>query len=362
MKKSTLCVLASLTVLSISQARGSRELSVDEAVAQLKTFVEGEAKAERFSGTVLFARDGEVLFQGAYGLASRRFDVPNRIDTKFNLGSMNKMFTCVAIMQLAESRQLTIKDPIYKYLDETWLPLELARKISIEHLMTHTSGLGSYFNETYMQSSRAMFRELDDYKPIVYQDTLAFEPGTRWSYSNTGMFLLGVIVQLISDQNYFDYVREHIFEPAGMLNTDSYEMDRPVKNLAIGYSEHDGEWFNNLYAHVIKGGPAGGGFSTVPDLLAFDQALRNLVLLDQEHTELTWSAKPDIGSPSYGFGFFQDGNENGRIVGHGGGFSGISSNLDMFLDSGFTAAVMSNIDGGANPVKDYIRTLLQQVE
>jgi len=362
MKKTLLCAIACLTLLSVSLARIPRGISVGEAVAQMKAFVESEAAAERFSGTVLVARDGEVLFQGAYGLASRRFDVANNIDTKFNLGSMNKMFTSVAVLQLVETGQMKLQDPISKYLDETWIPEELARKISIEHLLTHTSGLGSYFNREYMKSSRAMFRELEDYKSIVYQDTLDFEPGARWGYSNTGMFLLGVIVQMIADQNYFEYIREHIYEPAGMVNTDCYDMDRPVPNLAIGYSQHDGEWVNNLYQHVIRGGPAGGGFSTVPDLLAFDTALRGLVLLDQEHTELVWSAKPDIGSPGYGYGFSQGGTGANRIVGHSGGFSGISSNLDMFIDSGFTTAVMSNIDNGAIPIRDKLRELLLRVE
>jgi len=338
------------------------DLSIEDAVQQLKAFVEEQAAADRFSGTVLLARDGEILFEGAYGLASKRFDVPNKIDTKFNLGSMNKMFTCVAIQQLIQEGKLSLDDPVGKYLDETWLPFELADKIQVKHLMTHTSGLGSYFNQKYMESSRALFKELDDYKPIVYQDTLAFEPGTGWSYSNTGMFLLGVIIEAVTEESYFDYIREHIYEPAGMKNTDSYEMDRPVKNLAIGYTQIDGEWFNNLYMHVIKGGPAGGGFSTAPDLLAFDQALRNLVLLDQEHTEMVWSAKPELGSPSYGFGFGVNGTQSNRIVGHGGGFTGINSNLDMYLDTGFTAIVMSNYDNGASLINGKIQELLARVE
>jgi len=359
--------LGAVLLLAATPLRAQDNLSVEEAVAQLRAFVEEETAADRFSGTVLLARDGEVLYEGAYGLASKRFDVPNKIDTKFNLGSMNKMFTCVAILQLVQEEKLSLEDPIGQYLDETWLPFELADKIQVKHLMTHTSGLGSYFNQKYMESSRALFKELDDYKPLVYQETLAFEPGTGWSYSNTGMFLLGAIIERVTEERYFDYVLEHIHEPAGMKNTDCYEMDRPVKNLAIGYTRQHADggedaWFNNIYMHVVKGGPAGGGFSTVPDLLAFDQALRNLVLLDQEHTEMVWSAKPQLGSPSYGFGFGVKGTPDDRIVGHGGGFTGINSNLDMYLDSGFTAAVMSNYDGGATLINNRIRELLARVE
>ena len=335
-----------------------------EIPEMLKAFVEKMVEADVFSGTVLLAKNGRVLFEGAYGLASKRFNVANRIDTKFNLGSMNKMFTSLTITQLVQEGKLSLEDPLSKYLSTDWLPTEITEKVKIKHLLTHTSGLGSYFNDTYMKSSKTLFRALDDYKPLVQSETLAFEPGTDWSYSNTGMFLLGVVIEKVTGKSYFAVVRDRIYEPSGMINTDCYEMDRPVPNLAIGYSkERSGEgppWTNNYYKHVIKGGPAGGGFSTVVDLLRFDQALRSHKLLDPEHTELVWSPKPELNSPEYGFGFGISGGPGNRIVGHSGGFDGISSNLDMYLDSGYTAAVMSNYDRGAIPVQNKIRELLQR--
>ena len=331
-------------------------------VEELGAFVQRLADSDAFSGTVLLARDGKVLFKGAYGLASKRFNVPNRIDTKFNLGSMNKMFTSVAVAQLVQAGKLSLDDPLSKYVSTDWLAQDVADKIRIKHLLTHTSGLGSYFNDKYMTSSRALFRELDDYKPLIADSTLAFEPGTDWRYSNTGMFLLGVVIEKVTGQNYFDYIRDNITRPAGMMDTDCYEMDRPVPNLAMGYSREqtsDGaEWTNNLYEHVIRGGPAGGGFSTAEDLLRFDVALRNHKLLNPEFTELVWSGKPEVNSPDYGFGFGIEGTPDDRIVGHGGGFVGISSNLDMFLDSGYTAVVLSNYDGGSRPVKSKMRELI----
>ena len=354
-----------MTSLGISPARPPSDLpemsklTQDEIVQQLEAFVDRLAEADAFSGTVLLAKDGKVLFEAAHGLASKRFDVPVRIDTKFNLGSMNKMFTCVAITQLVQLGKLSLDDQLSHFVGDDWLPQVVADKIQIKHLLTHTSGLGSYFNDTYQESSKALFRELDDYRPLVADSTLSFEPGSDWQYSNTGMFLLGVVIEKVSGQNYFDYIRQHIHEPAGMPNSDCYDMDRPVANLAIGYSKGDGQWQNNLYMHVIRGGPAGGGFSTVGDLLNFDRALRGHQLLDAEHTELVWSAKPDMKSPSYGFGFAIHGTPDDRIVGHSGGFSGINSNLDMFLDSGFTAVVMSNYSGGAMPIVEKIRELIR---
>jgi len=341
-----------------NQAAPSSRLSDQEIVKELEAFINRLVEAEVFSGTVLLARDGEVLFKGAYGLASKRFDVPNKIDTKFNLGSMNKMFTGVAIAQLVQRGRLSLDDALGQYLSTDWLPHKISDKIKIKHLLTHTSGLGSYFNDKFMESSRARFRDLDDYKPLIAGETPAFEPGTDWQYSNTGMFLLGVVIEKVSGQSYFDYVRENIYKPAGMANTDCYEMDKPVPNLAIGYSKENGIWSNNLYKHVVKGGPAGGGFSTVEDLLRFDRALRDHTLLNPEYTEMVWSAKPELHSPAYGFGFGVGGEPGHGIVGHGGGFAGINSNLDIFLDSGYTAVVMSNHDRGAEPVKSKIRELV----
>ncbi len=345
-----------------SDLPAAKKLNDAEIVAELRAHLDRLAVSDAFSGTVLLAKDGNVMFKQASGLASRRFNVPNKIDTKFNLGSMNKMFTGVAIAQLVERGKLSLEDPLRKYLSTDWLPRDVTDKIRIKHLLTHTSGLGSYFNETYDKSSRALFRALDDYKPLIQGSTLAFEPGTDWQYSNTGMFLLGVVIEKVTGGTYFDYVRQHIYEPAGMINTDCYEMDRPVPNLAIGYSQEKAKggpvWTNNLYKHVLKGGPAGGGFSTVEDLFRFAEALRGGKLLSPKYADMVTSGKPDWGSPDYGFGFGIGGDPGDRVVGHSGGFSGINSNLDIFLDSGYTAAVMSNQDRGASLVTGKITELI----
>lgn len=347
-------------------------LTEAELVAELRAFVERLAEADVFSGTVLLARDrrdgeegSEVLLQGAWGEASRRYGVPNRIDTKFNLGSMNKMFTAVAVAQLAERGKLSLDDPLSKYVGEDWLPREVTERIRLEHLLTHTSGLGSYFNDEFFRSSRALYRELEDYKPLIRIESggepPAFEPGTDWSYSNTGMFLLGVVIEKASGQSYFEYVQENVHRPAGMTGTACYDMDRPVPNLAMGYTREGGEWVENTFLHVIRGGPAGGGFSTAPDLAAFARALRQGKLVSRETAERMWSPKPEISSPGYGYGFQLGGTPEDRIVGHGGGFPGISSNLDLFLDSGYTAVVLTNLDGGAQPVQQKIRELVARL-
>lgn len=337
-------------------------LTQDKLVAQAKALVQDLAANDRFSGTVLIARGDEVLLEMAVGEASKRFHVPNRVDTKFNLGSMNKMFTSVAVAQLVEQGKVAYEDSISKYVDESWLPTEITERVDVYHLLTHTSGLGSYFNEAYMTSSRDMFREVDDYKPLVKGSTLAFEPGTRWSYSNTGMLLLGVVIEMASGENYFDYIREHVYAPAGMKNTDCYDMDVPIENLAIGY-DRDPEspvgWRNNYYMHVIRGGPAGGGFSTVQDLHRFAQALLEGKLVSVESLDMLWTGHE---SPRYGCGFAVHEGKAGKVVGHSGGFSGINSNLDIHVDQGFVVAVMSNYSNGMDGLHPTLREMVQRVE
>jgi CubicO group peptidase (beta-lactamase class C family) len=337
-------------------------LTEEDFLRQIKEITARLADKEVFSGTLLIAKGDKVLLTIAAGEASKAFHVLNNIDTKFNLGSMNKMFTSTAIMQLVEKGKLSLDDPIGKYIDESWLPKDVTAKIKIRHLLTHSSGLGSYFNDAYDNSSRALFRKLDDYKPLIKDDRPSFEPGSQFQYSNTGMFLLGVIIEKITGEDYFDYIRKAIYEPAGMSNTDCYEMDYPVENLAIGYSRDPKSpygWQNNLYKHVIKGGPAGGGFSTVKDLHKFALTLLAGKYVSTESLKDMWT---DHLKANYGYGFTISNGVAGKIVGHSGGFEGINSNLDIYLDSGYIIAVMSNFDQGANPIVRKTRQLIARIK
>ncbi|XOV80411.1 MAG: serine hydrolase domain-containing protein [Aestuariibacter sp.] len=340
-------------------------LSRAEALQELKRYVAMLAEMDLFSGNVLLAEQETVLFQATYGQASKRFNVNNNLQTKFNLGSMNKMFTAIAIMQLVEAGKLSLHDKLTKFIDLSWLSRDVSDKIEIRHLLSHTSGLGSYFNRAFMDASKQRFRALSDYKPLIRNEVLRFEPGTEFGYSNTGMFLLGVVIEAVSGQNYFDYIQENIYNKAAMVNSGSYEMDQPVPNLAIGYHRDANKptgWRNNLYEHVFKGGPAGGGFSTVEDLHRFALALTHFKLLNKALTQESYSAKAVLNSPYYGYGFGVRQTLNDIIVGHSGGFIGISSNMDIYLRQGYIAIVLSNYSGSATYVERKIRELLSRIE
>jgi len=357
--------------LMIAPARPPADLppepKIDDAglKRELTAFVAKLAASEAFSGAALVARGDEILYRDAAGLASRRFEAANRTDTKFNLGSMNKMFTAVAIAQLVERGKLRYEDTIDAWVDESWLPKDVTQRIQVRHLLSHTSGLGSYFTDDFFNASRTRYRVIEDFKPLVSSDRPAFEPGAQWQYSNTGFLLLGVVIQAASGQSYYDYVQERIHRPAGMKNTGCYDMDEPVPNLAIGYTRGhgaDGGWKNNLFLHSIKGGPAGGGFSTVEDLHRFARALLSGKLISAESLRTLTTAKPEIGSPNYGYGFSVRGSDDDRVVGHTGGFPGINSALDIYLDRGLIIAAMANDDEGAMQVRDRARSLLDRLE
>jgi CubicO group peptidase (beta-lactamase class C family) len=326
------------------------KMSEAEIVRALDAYVEKLAKGDVFSGTVLVAKDDKILFKKAYGLASKAYNVRNQVDTKFNLGSMNKMFTAVTIAQLAQQGKLSFTDTVGKFLPD-YPNKDVAQKVTIHQLLTHTSGLKDYFNEKFMETSRDKFREVNDYLPLFQKEPLNFEPGSKWDYSNAGFMLLGAIIEKVTGQNYFEYVREHLYKPAGMTNTDAYELDRDTPNLATGYTRETSDDVkvrkNNIFLHVLKGGPAGGGYSTVEDLHRFALALKQNKLLSAETTEKVIGGKVEMtfaGGSKYAYGFMDKTVNGQRIVGHGGGFPGLNSDLNIYLDSGYIVAVMSNYD------------------
>jgi len=345
---------------SIEVGEDISRLSKKELAKEINNYVERLAKRGVFSGAILIADKGEVLYQDAKGLASIRYDAKNTIDTKFNLGSMNKMFTSISVLQLVHSGKLALDDKLIKYVDRSYFSEGDFDGITIRQLLTHTSGLG-WAPEPNVKLST--FRKISDSIPYLKNTPLSYQPGTRFNYSNTGMQLLGMVIEKVSDQSYYDYVRENIYQPAGMQNTDSYDVDLPIKNLAMGYyySTEMASMQSNLFVHTIKGGAAGGGYSTIGDLHKFAQALNSYQLLPKHLTEQAYSAKPKLNSQNYGYGFSVSGTEQNRIVGHSGSFIGVSSRLNMYLDKNLTVAVLCNTSFASEPVIWKINQLVERL-
>jgi len=331
------------------------KLSPDQIAAETEALVERGCAAGVFSGAILVAHGDEVLVEAACGEADKRHHVKNDVDTRFNLGSMNKMFTAVAVMQLVDAGKVSLDDPLDKYVDESWLPNAVASRITIRQLLAHRSGLGEFTSSDFRTAGRGLYRRLSDYKPLLSQATLAFEPGSRFSYSDLGMMFLGVVIEQASGEDYFDYVRVHVFAPAGMTRTGSYAQDEPTEDLAAGYGyapDSPYGWRDNAALSPFRGMPAGGGYSTVGDLYRFARALRNGTLVSGDSLRLLWARQP---TANYGAGFEVHETAAGKIVGHSGLFAGVSTRLELYLDKDYTAVVLGNIDAAAPTLMDALR-------
>src|SRR5688572_25048711 len=334
-------------------------LSETELLAALRKSMAEAAAADRFSGAALVAKKGKTVFAQAYGLADREKKTPNTLKTRFRLGSMNKMFTAVATLQLVQSGKLDLKAPFGKYLTD-YPNKDIASKVTIEQLLSHTGGTGDIFGPEF-EKNRLELKTLQDYVKLYGNRGLEHAPGSRWQYSNYGFLLLGVLIEKVSGQSYYDYVRDHIFKPAGMTATASDPEDQTVADRSIGYTRFDGSSLRpNTDTLPYRGTSAGGGYSTVEDLMKFATALLTHKLLNAQYTEMLTMGKTETpGGGKYAYGF-QDAIISGtRCFGHGGGAPGMNGELKICPGPGYVIAVLSNLDPpAASRVADFIANRL----
>lgn len=326
----------------------------------LRFFLEEESRADKFSGSVLVAEGGKVVLEYFSGKANRELDIPNSIDTKFNLGSANKMFTGVAIAQLVEAGGLSFQGHVGDYLPN--YPNQIVREqVTIHHLLTHTSGLGGFIDTSRRAEFLAARSQLKSISDVInlFKDKPLQYPIGELHYSPDGYEVLGAIIETVSGGNYYDYIRQHIYQVADMTNTDSYEIDprNPRGDVAIGYTHRDpitdkmleGDRFDNFGLNLFKGTASGSGYSTCRDLLKFTQALLGHKLLGSEMTEIVMTPKIKEGSmgnqtkyQGYGFQIFEIGNV--VRVGHPGRFAGVNTRIDMYPKLGYSVIVLANYD------------------
>jgi CubicO group peptidase (beta-lactamase class C family) len=319
------------------------------AIAALSKRAEDAAKDDLFSGAVLVARDGRILLERAWGMADRARPVIATADTKFRLGSMNKMFTAVAILQLAEAGKVALADPVAKYLPD-YPNQELAAKVTVRDLLTHTGGTGDIFGPAFMQN-RATLKEHADYVRLF--GARAQEGGGSFRYSNYGYILLGAIIEKASAVSYYEYVQKNIFAPAGMTATGSIPESVPVPNRARGYMRRQGQWVSNAQTLPWRGTAAGGGYSTVGDLFRFTTALSSGKLISK--SMLAEATRGQVTPPVYGYGFFLQGEGSLAHYGHSGGAPGMNGELRVYPKLGYVVVALSNLDPpSATRLADFI--------
>jgi CubicO group peptidase (beta-lactamase class C family) len=291
-----------------------------------------------FSGTILIAKEGKIQFQKAYGKASLELNVPNNINTKYSIASITKSFTALAIMQLVEKEKLKLTDSFCLYVSncpDVWKP------ITIQQLLTHTSGIMNFsrlpdWDEFHKKQSYTS-KELVN---LVREIPLKFAPGEKYNYSNTGYVLLGLVIEKVSGLTFADFINQNILDKIGTKNTGGYNNVDIISGLATGYYHKIGIPFPVPYENLELGNAAGFMYSTVADLLLYDQALYTEKLLSKKSIEQMFTPYKD----NYGFGWEIKEVYNRKMIGHSGSNNGFSAYLMRYPEEKITVIVLSNSD------------------
>lgn len=316
---------------------------------------------DAFSGAVLIARHGKPVFAHAYGLANRSYNVPNTMAMRFNLASVTKMFTAVAVARLAEDGKLSFDDPVGKLLPD--YPNEAVKQVTVRQLLSHTSGMigaGELADTTPTPISAFT---IDDHIRPFLMKPLTFRPGERFDYSNAGFILLGKIIEKVSGQSYYDYVRDHVFRPAGMTDSGFFELDVPRPNIASGYKDAEaGPRLDNILDLTRRGSPAGSAYATAADMDRFARSLIAGRLVRPATRTLMWTgvtSNPDAGT-SYGFGTTIEHYAGHLVISHGGGWKGITNHFEFYPDLDVSVTILGNTDSSPNAISYKAREWMTQ--
>lgn len=294
---------------------------------------------KRFIGSVLVARDGKIVFRKGYGMANVELDVPNEPETRFRLGSITKQFTAAAILLLQERGKLNVTDPICKYFDpcpSAW------SEITIHHLLSHTGGVPNFTSfPDYMPkmmlpvTTTEMIARFKD-KP------LDFKPGEKWSYSNSGYYLLGAIIEKAAGESYESFLQKNIFDPLKLTGTGYDHFDVILKHRATGYSMSKGKMVNSAFLDMTQPYSAGSLYSTVEDLFRWNEALFGGKVVSVKSFEMMTTPVKN----NYAYGLGVETKFNRKMITHGGGINGFSTFIARFPDEKVTIVVLRNADYG----------------
>jgi CubicO group peptidase (beta-lactamase class C family) len=328
-----------LVLASLVATRARADESDSDLGAKVDTYMDAAVRHGHFSGTILIAKDGKPLVSKGYQLANRELDVPNRPETKFRLGSITKQFTAMAILILEQRGKLSVDDTIGKHIDDapkTW------EKITIHHLLTHTSGIPNFTSFPDYRKTMAQPSPPAETIKRFKDKPLDFPPGEKHAYSNSGYILLGLIIEKVAGKSYEAFLKEAIFDPLGMNDTGYDHPEIVLKNRAAGY-ELDGDTIHNAaFLDMTIPYAAGALFSTTGDMMIWDQALDSEVLIPRAVLDKMF--KPAKGT--YAYGIIVSERFGRRFMGHGGGINGFVTDFSRYPDDKVCVVVLCNMIGG----------------
>jgi len=352
MRKSKVQSIFKINVILIAFLFASTLVISQNKADQIDDLISKYTEYGKFNGSALVARDGKIIFKKGYGMANMEWDIPNAPDTKHRLGSITKQFTAMLILQLANEGKIDLNKPVNAYLPD--YSEVNGDKITTHHLLTHTAGIPNYtaFPRFFQDESRNPYTP-DEFVEKFADSTLEFTPGEKFSYSNSGYFLLGVLVEKITAKSYEDVLQEKIFIPIGMNNSGFDHHDEIMKNRATGYEKNGNSYVNSAYLDMSIPYAAGSLYSTTEDLLLWDQALYTDTLLPKKYMDLYFKPQiPAFGNSHYAYGWGVGKSQIGKskdsvaTIGHGGGINGFNT-LITRMPTDRTLVVLLNNTGGA---------------
>lgn len=311
-----------------------------DIATRLDQIVQPYVANKQFMGSVLVARASDVLLSKGYGFANLEWDVPNSPSTKFRLGSITKQFTAASILLLEERGKLKVEDPVKKHLPDAPAAWD---KVTIFHLLTHTSGIPSFTSFPDYQSTEAVPTTPEKLVARFRNKPLEFQPGEKWSYSNSGYVLLGYLIERISGDTYEKFVQENIFTPLGMQDSGYDSHAAIIKHRASGYTPRAGGMVNAGYIDMTIPHAAGALYSTTEDLLRWERGLFGGKLLSAASLhKMTTPFKSE-----YAFGLGVKTSNGHKVINHGGGIEGFNTFLAYYPDDKLTVIVLANLNGRA---------------
>lgn len=307
-----------------------------QRVNKIDSIFDVYTKKNMFSGSVSIARKGTILLSKGYGMANYGFDIPNTGQTKFKLASVSKQFTAMAIMILQEQGKLSTDDKLTKFIPD----YPNGDKITIHHLLTHTSGIYNFTNAEHYDSIMVLPHTLDKIISYFKNTKLDFEPGEKFSYSNSGYILLSYIIEKASGKTYGEFVTSQIFEPLGMKNSGVCEGNKLIKNFALGYTNGEKGLENAGYIDMSIPSGAGALYSTVEDLQIWDRAFYSEQLVKKATLDKMTTPFKD----KYGYGLKIDEFAGRPMIGHSGGIQGFNTVVYRFPQDELSIVVLKNVD------------------
>ncbi|MGE5437212.1 MAG: serine hydrolase [Syntrophothermus sp.] len=329
-----------ITLLSISSFAQSLEVKIDNLVKKY-------SDNRLFNGTVLVADESGVVFKKGYGLANMEWNIANQPDVKFRLGSLTKQFTAMVIMQLVQEGKIQLDKKITDYLD--YYRKDVGDKVTIHHLLTHTSGIPSYTGRpNFMQVEARKFYTTENIVKELCSDDFEFQPGTQFAYNNSGYVILGAIIEKVTGKPYAEVLQERIFTPLDMKST-GYDLSETVlSKRAAGYEKVFSEYKNSSFLDMSVPFSAGSLYSTVEDLYKWDRALYSNKLLKKEFKDEYFKPRVEAMGGHYAYGWaiyknktFVDGKELTLTV-HGGGINGFNTLLTRVVDDKKLVVLLNN--------------------